>query len=115
MAIKFKAGDRVKIEGILEANESSVYPLKLKIGGSMFSFTLDGRINIGDTSQVLIMIKPATKKVKKWRWVIGDSDGPSIITISHYSNYEEYLRIFPNTEFIFIQKIDSTEIEVEDL
>ena len=111
----FKPGDLVKIEGVLEANESSIYPLKLKAGGNVFSFTLDGKIHTCNTSPVLIMVKPATKKVKKWRWVIGDSDGPSIITISHYSNYEEYLRIFPNTEFIFIQKIDSTEIEVEDL
>ena len=111
----FKPGDLVKVEGVLEENKSSIYPLKLKTGDNMFTFTLDGRVHRDDTSPVLIMVKPATKKVKKWRWVIGDSDGPSIITISHYSNYEEYLRIFPNTEFIFIQKIDSTEIEVEDL
>lgn len=54
------------------------------------------------------------KKVKKWRWVI-ENCGFLEITEGHYSNEQEVKNVKRGHSSIrVIQKIDSTEIEVEE-
>ena len=110
---KFKAGDKVKIEGILEIAGVLDYPLKLKIGDTYFSFTTDGKLYMDDDSSSLILVEPAMVMVKKWKWVV-KSEEYYRITNYRYSNFEEYMEKYPNSSCEFIQRVEGTEIEVEE-
>lgn len=58
----FNVGDRVKIEGILEANntDGNTYKLALNINGTILSFTRDGKFNSenGPTLQMVEKFVP---------------------------------------------------------
>lgn len=59
--------------------------------------------------------KSEKKKVKKWRWVFKDTHHDQLeITFNEFSGEEDFYKAYgPNEMFVLIQKIDSTEIEVE--
>jgi hypothetical protein len=77
-----------------------------------------------DTSQAVIIfayytyrIKPKPK-VKKWKWVAANSHGQLFVTDMHYTDEEEFAKsiLVPIRDCVtkFIQKIDSTVIEVAE-
>lgn len=58
-------------------------------------------------------IKP--KLVKKWKWVIGHTrTGEMLVTEDYYQSEEKFNDLCSYTGWFAIQKIDSTEIEVEE-
>lgn len=62
----------------------------------------------------LEIIKPK-KKVKKWKWVMLPEDKETYqVSVKSYSGQDEYNSQFRGTRDILVQKIDSTEIEVEE-
>lgn len=57
-------------------------------------------------------IKP--KLVKMWKWVIKDTNTDDlIVTEFYYQSEEEFNNQHLHTGWVAIQKVDSTEIEVE--
>lgn len=58
-------------------------------------------------------IKP--RLVKKWKWVFKSPCGQDhYVTQSHYADEEEFYRVSSHhSAYKFVQKVDSTEIEVE--
>jgi hypothetical protein len=86
------------------------------------AYALDGRINLNDKHPTLLTVDqaallgyyPEKKKVKKWRWVY-DSSSFLEITEGHYGNEQEVINVKRGSRTIkVLQKIDSTEIEVEE-
>ena len=59
-------------------------------------------------------IKP--KLVKKWKWVVKHTQsGEMAVTTAHYADEAEFNCISVlHLSFEFVQKVDSTEIEVEE-
>jgi hypothetical protein len=55
------------------------------------------------------------RKVKKWRWVSGNiiSETDLFVSSRHYANQEEF-KLYELSSQIPIQRIDSTEMEVEE-
>lgn len=58
-------------------------------------------------------IKP--KLVKKWKWVIKDTCTDNLlVTGYYYQSEEEFNSQHLHTGWVTVQKVDSTEIEVEE-
>lgn len=63
---EFRAGDRVKIEGVLHKNDNSItFPLVLQAAGGRYTFTQYGQSFDCDDKPDLILIERPKKKIKK--------------------------------------------------
>lgn len=111
--MEFKVGDRVKIEGILESNDSSMsYPLKLQLnnGSSMMIFTSKGELFI-DSGIVLNLIERPKVKVKKYKVLYEFEESLHISNcyyedIRHFNNCNKYKKA--------LQLLEATEKEFEE-
>lgn len=64
MTTTFKAGDRVKIEGVLEKRDSGNYPLKLTVSPNLI-LTLNTKGEYDEESGVILeMVEPAPEPLK---------------------------------------------------
>ncbi len=113
--MEFKAGDKVKIEGILEENDDSIYSFKIKVNEILLTFTKTGKYTI-NSSPILELVERPKQKVKKYKVLFQYNDSrlaENTFDISNqfYKNREEYeLR----TVGKFIHLILESEQEFEE-
>lgn len=94
---QFRAGDRVKIEGVLCNNDmpgSDKYPFVLATPGDdrQATFTIDGSMFIGEKT-ILQLVERPKKKVKKTveRWAI-ITDSSSLVVYMDQKDAERYAK-----------------------
>lgn len=105
----------VKLKAYLQAYDN--HPFFIDDGDFSVRFTKLGKLGSLDEYPTLLTVEqaaklgyyPEKKKVKKWRWVFEPTHNKLLITADHYTDKEVNEHLYKP-----IQKIDSTEILVEE-
>lgn len=109
--MEFNIGDKVKLEGVIEANpQSQDYPLLFKSKGGSFSITRDGKM-VYDRPICVELVKKAKVKIKKYR-VLYEFDERLFVSQDYYKDLNDFKNaIKVDTP---LQLLEATEKEFEE-